>query len=526
MAYISSKFLGKYVTTSSDRDISETWDIYEVFYTFRPIQIYINEDYSIKNPGKIEINNENEIIGSFKYADPGGGQCVIVPEYYEIDFTQIGDYDLVRKWEAIPNSINKPSSQICETVMNPYYCNNVNLYYDANTGQRILIKNGETSSNYSEIYNITLDKDVLLSILDFLCESSNTSNSHLNYEMKINVNYSSDNAYTKTVYPIGQTLSEKNPITFNWEHVSERNTPSFGYDLQYSLDNSVWININSVEPDNNNTEVLNNYEVPAFTFKIGNVYWRIRTYNSLNIASDWALSAFIASSSPNPPIITNITTNPKPIITWESNEQEAFRIVAGDYDSNAIFGSQKTFEIPNYFNDGNMKIRLYIQNATGKWSEPAEEEITIKNQEGASIKLNAIVENNIVKLNWETQGPYISYYILRNGNPIFKTEKNNFSDIFSIGETTYTVLGSIEGGCYTLSNNEKVNFFPLNACLINACNLDVVNLSVKRNSEPEISENNSIEVNYNFFEGYKKPFASTSNFTNRSLRLSFTIFKN
>src|SRR5699024_5757129 len=103
-------------------------------------------------------------------------------------------------------------------------------------------------------------------------------------------------------------------------------------------------------------------------------------------------------SAPTPPIISVTDVSPRPSIEWQSVGQQAFRVIAGDYDSGDVYGTTKKYKIPHFLPDGKTEIKVRIQNAFGIWSDWATTAITIQNKPVGKIFLKAISRSHNIKL--------------------------------------------------------------------------------------------------------------------------------
>lgn len=348
------------------------------------------------------------------------------------------------------------------------------------------------------------------------------------WEYRIQVDYNEPAPKVVPLEPSGVTLDGSKPVTFKWEHVSSTGNSAYGYDLEYSVDRYDWKTINSITSVGNVVPIVNEYTTSNLTFENGIIYWRIRTYNSSDIASDWAESSFISRAPAQPPTISSISNTPKIKIIWVSDEQIAFQIIANQYDSKTVFGTDKYFEIPVYFKDGeSVSVKVRIKNKLGDWSEWTEKELSISNSVLPGIALNAESENESAKLTWSTEHSYTGYYILRDGIPVAKiTGLKEYADYTSIGTNEYQIMGITSDGYYTLSNVVPVSVLPQTAVIgILSDAVNWITLTYRRGNLPEIITSSSEDVYYQYYSGRKFPVAYSSRFKSKVKTLNFTVSK-
>lgn len=147
--------------------------------------------------------------------------------------------------------------------------------------------------------------------------------------------------------------------------------------------------------------------MPANTFTSGTKYWRVRTYNTDGTASAWSDKAeFIAINAPSAPSIVIQSTGPRPRITWQTTEQEAYQLtLSSGYASGTVYGTEKAWRSPVYLADGSYTVRVRVQNKYGMWSEWSAAALPVSHTEGEAITLTATAGNEAA-LTWQTAGSY------------------------------------------------------------------------------------------------------------------------
>lgn len=227
-------------------------------------------------------------------------------------------------------------------------------------------------------------------------------------------------------------------VNFVWSHSTAYGTPQYAYDLQYSNNNgSSWTTVKSHEVTQQNTD--------SVTLTDAGVYvWRVRTYNSNDVAGEWAEATFVNNAPTTPPTNIQVSTKGRPTVTWASSSQSAYQVqfLLGDsivYDSGAVYTSETSHFVNQYFNDTrsyNVRVRIY--NALGEVSEWADTgyqqpsvtdvQFTVDGINGATITI--IPSNDFVK-----------YYLLRDNKLIAEITNNNYTDRYAVGQVSYSVVG-------------------------------------------------------------------------------------
>lgn len=260
----------------------------------------------------------------------------------------------------------------------------------------------------------------------------------------------------KPVSPSGIVIDATIVNRFSWQHIISTGTPQSKADLQWSADGTTWNTLATVTGENQY------YDVPANTFTSGTKYWRVRTYNTDGTASAWSEKAeFIAINAPSAPSIVIQSTGPRPRITWQTSEQEAYQLtLSSGYASGTVYGTEKAWRSPVYLADGSYTVRVRVQNKYGMWSEWSAAALPVSHTEGEAITLSVDADHEAA-LTWQTAGSYNFYLVERDGVTIARTVQKQYIDHTSIGSVTYRVRGCYdESDNYGVSNSDTVEILP------------------------------------------------------------------
>ena len=260
----------------------------------------------------------------------------------------------------------------------------------------------------------------------------------------------------KPVSPSGIVIDATIANRFSWQHIISTGTPQSKADLQWSADGTTWNTLATVTGENQY------YDVPANTFTSGTKYWRVRTYNTDGTASTWSEKAeFIAINAPSAPSIVIQSTGPRPRITWQTSEQEAYQLtLSNGYASGTVYGAEKAWRSPVYLADGSYTVRVRVQNKYGMWSEWSAAALPISHTEGEAITLTVTADHEAA-LTWQTAGSYDFYIVERDGAAIARTVQKQYVDHTSIGSVTYRVRGCYaDSDNYGVSNSDTVEVLP------------------------------------------------------------------
>ena len=243
--------------------------------------------------------------------------------------------------------------------------------------------------------------------------------------------------------PVDTVIDGSKDVLFQWQHSISTGTAQSKADLQKSTDGSTWQTLATVNGS------ARKWTCPAGTLTSSIKYWRVRTYNADGIAGAWSDAAqIVVIAAPTAPSIQIKSTGPRPSISWQTSEQEAYQVeLDGKLSGGTHYGTDKTWTSPAYLADGSHTVRVRVQNQYGMWSNWGAAALPVTNTPGASITLT-VQASSVADLSWQTSGSYDFYLVYRNGKPIAKLAQTQYTDELSSGDVTYQVRG-----CYADSSN-------------------------------------------------------------------------
>ena len=269
------------------------------------------------------------------------------------------------------------------------------------------------------------------------------------------------------------------------------------------------------------TGAANTWTAPAGTFTSGTKYWRVRTYNSKGAAGAWsAATQFIVLAAPATPPVSIVSTEPRPEIRWQSNEQQAYQVeIDGVYASGTRFGTGKTWKAPFYLADGSYTARVRVQNEYGFWSPWGTAALPVVNVPGGAITLTA--EGGIeAALSW-TPGSFDYYLVYRNGVAIAKVTEPSHTDAASIGGVRYQVRGCYDNSDnYSLSEAVEVTVRTDKVRLYDMERSEWLHFLYDSSAHRSTGLSLSQDIQYVQLSGHTYPVAERSEFKSRALRIA------
>lgn len=320
----------------------------------------------------------------------------------------------------------------------------------------------------------------------------------------------------KPVSPSGIVIDATIVNRFSWQHIISTGTPQSKADLQWSADGTTWNTLATVTGENQY------YDVPANKFTSGTKYWRVRTYNTDGTPSEWSDKAeFIAINAPSAPSIVIQSTGPRPKISWQTSEQEAYQLtLSSGYASGTVYGTEKTWRSPVYLADGSYTVRVRVQNKYGMWSEWSAAALPVSHTEGEAITLS-VDSGHEAALIWQTAGSYDFYMIERDGVAIGRTVQKQYVDHTSINSVTYRVRGCYaDSDNYGLSNTVTAEILPDTAMI---CDLESGTWQRLPLSETILRTNRisrAATISTVHLSGLAYPVAERTEFRDRTMQIS------
>lgn len=317
------------------------------------------------------------------------------------------------------------------------------------------------------------------------------------------------------VAPDRAVLDGASDNVFKWEHIISTGTAQTKAELQQSTDSSTWTALATV------TGAANTWTAPAGTFTSGTRYWRVRTYNSKGAAGAWsAATQFIVLAAPATPPVSIVSTEPRPEIRWQSDEQQAYQVeIDGVYASGTRFGTGKTWKAPFYLADGSYTARVRVQNEYGFWSPWGTAALPVVNVPGGAITLTA--EGGIeAALSW-TPGSFDYYLVYRNGVAIAKVTEPSHTDAASIGGVRYQVRGCYDNSDnYSLSEAVEITVGTDNVRLYDMERGEWLHFLYDSSAHRSTGLSLSQDIQYVQLSGHTYPVAERSEFKSRALRIA------
>lgn len=307
------------------------------------------------------------------------------------------------------------------------------------------------------------------------------------------------------VYPNGDVVDKTQQATFRWVYNSGGGLAQQSFDFAHRLTTGSW-------PTDTHVSSASASYTPSdlSTWPVGMTEWRVRTYNSSGLASPYAYGTFELIGPPAPPMITGITNNAVPTVTWQASTTETavaeLEIRSGAdlvWSSGVISGINRSVVVDKMLANGTYTARLRTASVYGDWSQWTGRQFTISASAPTtpSITLSALSDSIVITA---TSGNNVLYRAEGNGEfkPIAKFMEQHEDATVQPGIVyTYFVRNYVTGYADSVKKSGSVNYRGYRLADINSPGDSVALVYNIDKPFGEIARNLAKSVMYNTYVG-------------------------
>lgn len=315
--------------------------------------------------------------------------------------------------------------------------------------------------------------------------------------------------------PSGSYVSGGDDVKFSWEYNVATGSQQTSYEIQYRPYNEEWTEIASGNTSDHYVIVSSG------NFLSGTGEWRIRAANTDGVFSEWSAPlAFIVIAAPQAPAVSVEVSAPRPVISWQSKEQQAFEARIGNYNSGIVYGTEKTYQMPDFLPNGYHEVSVRVLNEFGLWSPwgvSAVDVVNVPGEESIRLGVNAGID---AKLGWTAVQGVSEYWVYRNDERIAKVSGTDYTDRLYLGTASYFVRAvHADGYNYTDSNRATVTL-SVDRAMITALDGEWLDIGYSLTSVPNVSVTRSQDVAMMQYNGARLPIPEVSPFEQRTYSIS------
>lgn len=315
--------------------------------------------------------------------------------------------------------------------------------------------------------------------------------------------------------PSGSYVSGGDDVEFLWEYNVATGSPQTMYEIQYRPQGEEWVEIASGStPDNS-------VVVSSSNFVSGTGEWRVRAANTDGVFSEWSTElSFIVIASPMSPSVSVSVSAPRPVVSWQSKEQQAFEVEIGNHRSGIVYGTEKTYQMPVFLPDGYHEVRVRVLNEFGLWSPWGESAVEVVNNPGEETIRLGVNAGTDAKLAWSGVQGVSEYWVYRNDERIAKVSGTDYTDRLYLGTASYFVRAVHNDGYNYTDSNRVTLTLSVDRAMITALDGEWLDIGYSLTSVPSVSVTRSQDVAMMQYNGARLPIPEVSPFEQRTYSIS------
>ncbi len=313
---------------------------------------------------------------------------------------------------------------------------------------------------------------------------------------------------TTAVSPSNRVTVEE--VTFQWDYNSASGAEQYAFDIQYSDDQAAWNDVAS--------HVVSALQIYTATVpESGTLYWRVRGYNQDDIAGAWSnVCTFINYYKADTPVLVGVSGTGRITVSWSSNDQIAYRVSVGSYDSGWIYSMNTTHFVNEYLPNGDYEIKVKIINSIGMSSDWGIMPYTQNIVSAVPVVTVEMCEG----YNWfEVDADNFSkVYVLKDGKVSGIVTGEGYSDFFCNGTESYTFRGINADD--TFGDTTITATYVCRKPAVISIDGQIIYVNERLDEEPQITSSVSGDVAAVSYLGASKPVHHVGTETVRSWSVS------
>ena len=320
------------------------------------------------------------------------------------------------------------------------------------------------------------------------------------------------------VSPANSVEDNSAAITFTWTVTSADGQAQSGSELQYSTNGNSWTALGTVSGSGTS------YVCSANTLPSGTIYWRVRASNIDGTAGAWSSAVtFISFGAPATPSVTATAKN-FATVNWQTDVQEAYRITVDGAVIGPIFGTERTYDLPEPLRTGTHTISVEVQNSFGLWSQPGTATVTVA--EGIDYltrivsvkgKIDAVITYNIDPRYTAVSAIYLYRDGMRIASlPVILRNGQTYVDRFVLGRHSYQIVVRYTSGIGSFTDTVSADITSCGAPRIAPFGGEWMKLRLSETTRRTEGFSRQRQVSLRHFTGAEYPVAEVSPYTDAS----------
>ena len=246
------------------------------------------------------------------------------------------------------------------------------------------------------------------------------------------------------------------------------------------------------------------------------------------VTGGWSSAIIDVSGVPTGLEITDVTSDPRPAVSWTAEGQLAYEVSnthsgINVYSSGAIYGSDTTRMVSEYLESGLHQVFVRVRNDFG-WSKWVCSEVVIVNASLPQITPGGSMTADGAALARDGAPDFTEYNILRDGVPIAAESGRAYTDPYCWKTHSYRIRGVDGFGSYALSNTLRLNAAPKKPVFIDVLTGSRYAHGWHKGGKPTRSRSVTGVSESRYFEGRRLPVYETAGHIEAAREWSFNPF--
>lgn len=346
---------------------------------------------------------------------------------------------------------------------------------------------------------------------------------------EIVIDYQNATPFVPTIiYPDGEVLENAGTVRFQWRHNTSGGSAQSKFELGWKMQSeSSWHTVTQ-------STAQQYYDINASNFQNGIVEWRVRTFNTKGLASDYATAQFFVVGKPGNPSIASIKNDAITEIAWTANKSEEasarLEILQGGKvlisSGEIAAGISDTWKPNIMLPNGAYTVTLEISNIYGIWSGKIAKTFNIGASAPARPQLQLYNQGDYTELIYS--GPNTEYFVFRAEDggayiPIARTADKRYEDYRVSSGKRYSYFVRAYAGGYSDSAPKDISICYPGYIISGLAGSRRVTayLSSEEYINDELME--ELDVSLSHYVGREYPVRESSGFRDASISLEFFL---
>lgn len=330
------------------------------------------------------------------------------------------------------------------------------------------------------------------------------------------------------IYPDGEVFENAGTVRFQWRHNTSGGSAQSKFELGWKMQSeSSWHTVTQ-------STAQQYYDINASNFQNGIVEWRVRTFNTKGLASDYATAQFFVVGKPGNPSIASIKNDAITEIAWTANKSEEasarLEILQGGKvlisSGEIAAGISDTWKPNIMLPNGAYTVTLEISNIYGIWSGKIAKTFNIGASAPARPQLQLYNQGDYTELIYS--GPNTEYFVFRAEDggayiPIARTTDKRYEDYRVSSGKRYSYFVRAYAGGYSDSAPKDISICYPGYIISGLAGSRRVTayLSSEEYINDELME--ELDVSLSHYVGREYPVRESSGFRDASISLEFFL---